>query len=153
MTTCQHHGEPCDGAKFCTTCNVQIFSGYWSDGDYCNGHKPTTWDADIASMTSEEYDNQDEMFWTQWEIEDIDCDCPDDCPCRPSMESLQELYDADRARSEAESAAINSWTGPVPRDADGGSHWDITHHPDGTITATPTVSPFKQEDEDEDDGE
>ena len=40
------------------------------------------------------------MYWTQWEIEDIFCECPTDCPCRPAPEALQALYDADRARDE-----------------------------------------------------
>ena len=99
--TCDHEGEHCDGAEFCTTCQVQIFSGYKdADERYCNDHKPATWDAEIAAMTEDEFDEQDEMYWTQWEIEDIFCECPTDCPCRPAPEALQALYDADRARDE-----------------------------------------------------
>ena len=99
--TCEHDGENCNGAEFCNTCQVQIFSGYKdADERYCNDHKPATWDAEIAEMTEEEFDDQDEMYWTEWEIDDIDCDCPVDCPCRPAPEALQALYDADRARTE-----------------------------------------------------
>ena len=99
VITCDHDGEHCDGAEFCTTCQVQIFSGYKdADERYCNDHKPATWDAELAAMSSDEFDNQDEMYWTQWEICDIFCDCPADCPCRPSPEALQALYDADRAK-------------------------------------------------------
>ena len=111
IITCEHEGEHCDGAEFCTTCHVQIFSGYKdADERYCNDHKPATWDAEVAAMSSEEFDNQDDMYWTQWEICDIFCDCPADCPCRPSPEALQALYDADRARSKAENDAINAKT-------------------------------------------
>tara|TARA_B100001123_G_scaffold437660_1_gene570413 strand:+ start:926 stop:1471 length:546 start_codon:yes stop_codon:yes gene_type:complete len=101
--TCEHDGENCNGAEFCNTCQVQIFSGYiYGDERYCNDHKPATWDAELAEMSSEEFDDQDDMYWTQFEICDIFCDCPVDCPCRPAPEALQALYDADRARSEAE---------------------------------------------------
>ena len=94
--TCGHEGSVCDGAEFCNTCQVQIFSGYKdADERYCNDHKPATWDAEVAAM-AEEFDGQDEMYWTQWEIEDIFCECPTDCPCRPAPEALQALYDADR---------------------------------------------------------
>ena len=111
IITCEHAGEYCDGAEFCETCKVQIFSGYKdADERYCNDHKPATWDAEIAEMTEEEFDDQDEMYWTEWEIDDIDCDCPTDCPCRPSADALQTLYDADRARSKAENDAINAKT-------------------------------------------
>jgi rubrerythrin len=58
---------------------------------------------------------------------------------------LQTLYDADRARSEAENDAINAWQGERIEDAHGASYWDITHHPDGTVTAKPKASPYKQE--------
>ena len=97
---CDHDGEKCDGAEFCNNCQVQIFSGYiYGDERYCNDHKPATWDAEIAEMTEEEFDEQDGgMYWTQFEICDIFCECPTDCPCRPSAEALQALYDADRAR-------------------------------------------------------
>ena len=109
--TCDHDGEHCDGAEFCNTCQVQIFSGYKdADERYCNDHKPATWDAEVAEMTEEEFDDQDEMYWTEWEIDDIDCDCPVDCSCRPTPEALQALYDADRARSKAENDAINAKT-------------------------------------------
>jgi hypothetical protein len=91
-------GETCDGAEFCCRCNRQIFSGYkFGDERYCDSHKPETWDAEVAAMSEEEFDNQDNIYWTQWEIEDIDCDCPQDCQCRPTPASLQALYDADRA--------------------------------------------------------
>ena len=111
IITCEHEGEHCDGAEFCTTCHVQIFSGYKdADERYCNDHKPATWDAELAAMSSDEFDNQDEMYWTQWEICDIFCECPADCPCRPSPEALQALYDTDRARSKAENDAINAKT-------------------------------------------
>jgi len=104
--TCEHIGENCQGAEHCNTCQVQIFSGYKdADERYCNDHKPATWDAELAAMSSEEFDDQDEMYWTEWEIDDIDCECPVDCPCRPTPEALQALYDADRARSEAENKA------------------------------------------------
>ena len=145
VITCDHDGEHCDGAEFCETCKVQIFSGYKdADERYCNDHKPATWDAELAAMSSEEFDDQDEMYWTEWEIDDIFCECPTDCPCRPSPEALQALYDADRARSKAENDAINAWQGERIEDADGATHWDITHHPDGTVTAKPKASPYKQ---------
>lgn len=111
INVCEHKGEHCDGAEFCNTCNVQIFSGYKdADERYCNDHKPATWDAEVAAMTEEEFDDQDEMYWTEWEIDDIYCECPTDCPCRPSPEALQALYDADRARTKAENDAINAKT-------------------------------------------
>ena len=115
--TCEHDGENCNGAEFCNTCQVQIFSGYKdADERYCNDHKPATWDAEVAAMTEEEFDDQDEMYWTEWEIDDIDCDCPTNCPCRPSPEALQALYDADRARSKAENDAINAKTYTITQD-------------------------------------
>ena len=96
---CSHDAEYCDGAEFCETCHVQIFSGYvYGDERYCNDHQPATWDAEVAAMSSDEFDEQDDIYWTQWEICDIFCECPTDCPCRPSSEALQALYDADRAR-------------------------------------------------------
>jgi hypothetical protein len=96
---CDHAGEHCDGAEFCNTCNVQIFSGYvYGNERYCNDHKPAAWDAEVAAMSSDEFNEQGDMYWTQWEIDDIFCDCPTDCPCRPAPEALQALYDADRAR-------------------------------------------------------
>ena len=96
---CEHDGEHCDGAEHCNTCAVQIFSGYvYGDERYCNDHKPATWDAEIAAMSSDEFDEQDDMYWTQWEICASFCECPTDCPCRPSVDALQTLYDADRAR-------------------------------------------------------
>ena len=102
INACDHAGEKCDGSEFCNlpSCGIQIFSGYvYGDERYCNDHKPATWDAEIAEMTKEEFDNQDGgMYWTQFEICDIFCECPTDCPCRPSPEALQALYDADRAR-------------------------------------------------------
>ena len=135
---CEHNGDPCDGARFCKLCRIQIFSGFlYGDEEYCNDHKPKGWDSEMAAMRHEEFDSQDEMCWTQWELEDIDCDCPTDCQCRPSPEALQVLYDTDRARSDAESKAINSWVGEVPQSKDGTSHWNVTHNPDGTVTATP----------------
>ena len=101
---CDHDGEHCDGAEFCNTCKVQIFSGFvYGHERYCNDHKPATWDAEIAEMTEDEFDWQDNMYWTQWEIDDIYCECPDDCPCRPAPEALQALYDADRARDAEDS--------------------------------------------------
>ena len=148
IITCEHAGEYCDGAEFCETCKVQIFSGYKdADERYCNDHKPATWDAEIAEMSSEEFDNQGEMYWTEWEIDDIDCECPTDCPCRPSADALQTLYDADRARTKAENDAINAWQGERPENEDGTSYWDITHHADGTVTAKPKESqesPFRK---------
>jgi len=108
---CEHDGENCQGSEHCNNCQVQIFSGYKdADERYCNDHKPATWDAEIAEMTEEDFDDQDEMYWTEWEIDDIDCDCPAECPCRPTPEALQSLYDADRARSKAENDAINAKT-------------------------------------------
>ena len=105
--TCEHIGEKCDGVEICTTCQVQIFSGYvYGDERYCNDHKPATWDAEIAEMTEEEFEEQDGgMYTTEWTLDDIECECPVDCPCRPTPEALQALYDADRARSEAENKA------------------------------------------------
>ena len=144
--TCGHIGEYCNGAEFCSTCQVQIFSGYvYGHERYCNDHKPATWDAEMAEMTEEEFGEQDDMYHTEWELCDIECECPTDCPCRPSADALQTLYDADRARSEAENKAINAWQGERIEDEDGASYWDITHHPDGTVTAKPKASPYKQE--------
>jgi hypothetical protein len=98
VPACAHHGENCDGAEFCCRCRRQIFSGYvFGDERYCDSHKPETWDAEVATMTPEEFDNQDDIYWTQWEIVDIFCECPQDCQCRPTPESLQALYDGDRA--------------------------------------------------------
>ena len=109
IITCEHEGEHCDGAEFCETCKVQIFSGYKdADERYCNDHKPATWDAELAAMSSEEFDDQDEMYWTEWEIDDIFCECPTDCPCRPAPEALQALYDADRARTEEDNKTLTT---------------------------------------------
>jgi hypothetical protein len=106
---CTHVGEPCDGAEFCNRCGVQIFSGFKdADERYCHDHKPATWDAEVAEMTEQEFDAQDEMYWTEWEIGDILCECPQDCQCRPSPEALQVLYDADRARNEADNREASS---------------------------------------------
>ena len=103
VPACEHAGERCDGAEFCDRCGVQIFSGYkfW-DERYCNNHEPETWKAECAAMTEEEFDDQDDIYWTEWEIVDIFCECPQDCQCRPSPEALQVLYDADRARDSQE---------------------------------------------------
>ena len=99
-TICQHPGKSCDGVEFCTICQVQIFSGYkYGDERYCNDHKPAAWDAAVAEIT-EEFDNQDEMYWSEFEIEDIQCECV--CSCRPSQEALQALYDADRTSKTKE---------------------------------------------------
>ena len=93
VPACAHYGEPCDGAEFCCRCNRQIFSGYkYGDDRYCEAHHP-----EVATMTPEEFDRQDDIYWTQWEIVDIFCECPQDCQCRPTPASLQALYDADRA--------------------------------------------------------
>ena len=93
VPACAHHGENCDGAEFCCRCNRQIFSGYKYDDDrYCEAHHP-----EVPPMTPEEFDRQDDIYWTQWELEDIQCECPQDCQCRPTPASLQALYDADRA--------------------------------------------------------
>ena len=98
---CEHKGEPCDGARFCNLCRIQIFSGFlYGDEEYCNDHKPEDWDAELATMTKEEFDDQDDIYWTEWEIVDIFCECPVDCQCRPSPEALQVLYDADRAKNK-----------------------------------------------------
>ena len=98
VPACAHYGEPCDGAEFCCRCKRQIFSGYvFGDDRYCDSHKPETWDAEVATMTPEEFDRQDDIYWTQWEIVDIFCECPQDCQCRPTPASLQALYDGDRA--------------------------------------------------------
>ncbi len=149
IITCEHDGENCNGAEFCNTCQVQIFSGYkYGDESYCHNHEPATWDEEIAEMTQDEFDNQGEMYMTEWEIEDIECECPTECPCRPSPEALQALYDADRARSKAENDAINAWQGERPENEDGTSYWDITHHADGTVTAKPKESqesPFRKD--------
>ena len=109
--TCEHIGENCQGAEHCNTCQVQIFSGYKdADERYCNDHKPATWDAEVAEMSEEEFDDQDEMYWTEWEIDDIECECPVDCPCRPAPEALQALYDADRARTEEDNkSTFKQW--------------------------------------------
>ena len=101
VPACEHVGEPCDGAEFCKRCGVQIFSGYvFGNERYCNNHEPETWKAELATMTEEEFDNQDDIYWTEWEIVDIFCECPIDCQCRPSPEALQVLYDADRAKNK-----------------------------------------------------
>ena len=93
VPACAHQGERCDGAEFCCRCNRQIFSGYkFGDDRYCEAHHP-----EVPTMTPEEFDRQDDIYWTQWELEDIQCDCPQDCQCRPTPASLQALYDADRA--------------------------------------------------------
>ena len=93
VPACAHQGERCDGAEFCCRCNRQIFSGYkYGDDRYCEAHHP-----EVPTMTPEEFDRQDDIYWTQWELEDIQCECPQDCQCRPTPESLQALYDADRA--------------------------------------------------------
>ena len=106
INVCTHDGEHCDGAEFCNTCNVQIFSGFKdADERYCNDHKPATWDAEIAEMTEEEFDDQDEMYWTEWEIEDIQCECPVDCPCQSNPEALEVLYEADRVRTKEDNNA------------------------------------------------
>ena len=98
VPACDHQGENCDGAEFCRRCKRQIFSGYvFGDDRYCDSHKPETWDAEVATMTPEEFDRQDDIYWTQWEIVDIFCECPQDCQCRPTPASLQALYDGDRA--------------------------------------------------------
>ena len=98
---CEHNGDPCDGAEFCKRCGVQIFSGFkFGDERYCNDHKPEDWDGELATMTKEEFDDQDDIYWTEWEIVDIFCECPVDCQCRPSPEALQVLYDADRAKNK-----------------------------------------------------
>ena len=99
INACEHEGEHCDGAEFCSICRVQIFSGYvYGDERRCNDHTPDDWEEQIATMSSDEFDEQDDIYWTQWEICDIFCECPTDCPCRPSPEALQALYDADRAK-------------------------------------------------------
>ena len=93
VPACAHHGENCDGAEYCSRCRRQLFSGYkYGDDRYCEAHHP-----EVPTMTPEEFDRQDNIYWTQWEIEDIQCDCPQDCQCRPTPASLQALYDADRA--------------------------------------------------------
>jgi len=93
VPACAHQGERCDGAEFCCRCNRQIFSGYkYGDDRYCEAHHP-----EVPTMTPEEFDRQDDIYWTQWEIEDIQCECPQDCQCRPTPASLQALYDGDRA--------------------------------------------------------
>ena len=93
VPACDHQGENCDGAEYCCRCNVQIFSGYkYGDDRYCEAHHP-----EVPTMTPEEFDRQDDIYWTQWELEDIQCDCPQDCQCRPTPASLQALYDTDRA--------------------------------------------------------
>ena len=98
---CDHDGEHCDGAEFCNTCQIQIFSGYvYGHERYCNDHKPAGYDAEVAEMDEGEFGDQDDMYWTQFEICDIFCECPTGCPCRPAPEALPALYDADRARSE-----------------------------------------------------
>jgi len=97
IITCEHEGEHCDGAEFCNTCNVQIFSGYvYGHERYCNNHKPEDYNAELTKMSEKEFDNQDDVYFTEWEIDDIFCECPTDCPCRPSADALQTLYDADR---------------------------------------------------------
>ena len=99
INVCAHLGEHCDGAEFCSICRVQIFSGYvYGDERYCNDHKPATYDAEIAKMPEEEFGDQDDMYWTQWEIDDIFCECLTDCPCRPNPTVLKALYDADRLK-------------------------------------------------------
>jgi len=99
INACTHENEHCDGAEFCSICRVQIFSGYvYGHERYCNDHKPATYDAEIAKMPEEEFGDQDDMYWTQWEIDDIFCECPTDCPCRPNPTVLKALYDADRLK-------------------------------------------------------
>ena len=103
ITVCAHDGEHCDGEERCSlpTCGVQIFSGYvYGHERYCNDHKPATWDAEVAKMTEEEFGEQDDMYWTQWEIEDIQCECLVDCPCQSNPEALEVLYEADRVRTK-----------------------------------------------------
>jgi hypothetical protein len=98
---CEHEGEFCDGAVHCSvsTCQVQIFSGYvYGDERRCNDHQPADWESELAKMTPGEFDVQDAMYWSQWEIGDILCPCPADCVCRPAPEVLAALYAADRSR-------------------------------------------------------
>jgi hypothetical protein len=80
---CAHAGEFCDGERHCDTCQKLLVSGYvYGDQHYCDEHKPASWDVEIAEMSEEEFDNQDDMYWTQWELDDIVCDCRADCACR-----------------------------------------------------------------------
>jgi hypothetical protein len=79
---CTHSGKFCDGEIHCDTCHICILQGFvYGEYHYCEEHKPVTWDIEIAQMNKEEFDSQDEMYWTEWYIEDVTCDCSSDCEC------------------------------------------------------------------------
>jgi hypothetical protein len=82
LEICTHAGEFCDGERHCNTCRKLLVSGYvYVDQHYCEEHRPASWDVEIAAMSEKEFDNQDDMYWTEWSIEDVTCDCSSDCEC------------------------------------------------------------------------
>lgn len=73
---CEHLGEPCTYARFCSVCAVgPLRTGFWyHDEHYCDAHEPPNFRA--------EYTDEGDDYWTEWPIED-DCDCIG-CECRGS---------------------------------------------------------------------
>ena len=74
---CDHQGEPCDSERFCDTCGAgplrQGFTVGEGDGYGCDAHQPDGY----------EYTEDDDCldYWTEWDKEGNDCDCPEGCPC------------------------------------------------------------------------
>ena len=74
---CVHYGDPCDNERFCGTCGAgplrQGFTVGEGDGYGCDAHVPPGF----------EYTDDDDCqdYWTEWEKEGNDCDCPVGCPC------------------------------------------------------------------------
>jgi hypothetical protein len=72
---CDHQGEPCDNERFCGTCGAgPLRQGFTVDGGQaygCDAHQPEGY----------EYTDDGDDYWTEWDKEGNDCDCPAGCPC------------------------------------------------------------------------
>ena len=72
---CDHQGDPCDNERFCGTCGAgPLRQGFTVDGGQaygCDAHQPDGY----------EYTDDGDDYWTEWDKEGNDCDCPAGCPC------------------------------------------------------------------------
>ena len=91
-TACTHQGEQCEELITCDApdCTATLFNGYVFFGwQYCEAHKPETFDITVMEMREDdEFEGQEDVYYTEWELCDHCETCPEDCACHKERGAL-----------------------------------------------------------------
>lgn len=92
MTTCTHPGEKCEGNRYCSepgcTYGLIMWGFLCDDDSYCPFH---------FSLTEEDVENNDDVYYSDWQPEDYCYDCEEGCPC---MDEAKTMLDSNRQELE-----------------------------------------------------